>query len=388
MYKAINIQNGQDIIIVDPQWTTATDQLRALCQRNLVVCQGCNQPVNARTGAIRRWHFAHKHLFQCTYGHDSPTLLQARAILYEWLVTKFTKSGAKTTLEKRLEGDALPRPIDCWVETESGAIAYWIFDSSMKPQARDALKQVLETLNVQLHWVFTYNRLRASEESADKIVLSTTERDFLQTTRYDYEIDTRYAPGGSLHYLDSETETLSTFRNLKCVHPPHIFLGRREHHALSAVLVSSKGAFVHPGEHERFQQYQEEQRRYQEEQRQLAQQKRQQAEQEQLARRRRIQAEEQRLAQQRLEEHKLAQQKWLQAEQIRLAQPDRKTKEDQVHDAGIAISNTERYPSTRTHFREKEGTCELCGQITSDWYEYDNKTRLCRCYDCLRQGRR
>lgn len=38
----------------------------------------------------------------------------------------------------------------------------------------------------------------------------------------------------------------------------------------------------------------------------------------------------------------------------------------------------------------KEAECELCGQITRQWYVYDNKTGKCKCMDCYRrqQGRK
>ncbi len=29
--------------------------------------------------------------------------------------------------------------------------------------------------------------------------------------------------------------------------------------------------------------------------------------------------------------------------------------------------------------------CELCGQITSDWWSLDTSTWLCKCNDCLKR---
>ena len=36
-----------------------------------------------RAGEIKRWHFAHKHLQDCPLQHESPQILQARALLYQ-----------------------------------------------------------------------------------------------------------------------------------------------------------------------------------------------------------------------------------------------------------------------------------------------------------------
>ena len=113
MYKAINIQDGTDIVILDSRWKDAVDSLRSLDRQGVLLCQGCKQPLRLRAGEVRRWHFAHKHLANCSYGHESPELLNARAVLYEWLVTKF---GEKVTIEKKVDGGHFSRPVDCWVE--------------------------------------------------------------------------------------------------------------------------------------------------------------------------------------------------------------------------------------------------------------------------------
>lgn len=131
MFKALHLQTQEEFISIAAQWAQRMPQLRALAQEDLLVCQGCREPVLLRAGVVRRPHFAHKSLQNCSYGHASPRRLQARAILYARLVREF---GDAVTLEKQLEGASLPSPVDCWVERSSGTLAYWIIEGSIKSQ--------------------------------------------------------------------------------------------------------------------------------------------------------------------------------------------------------------------------------------------------------------
>ena len=106
MYKAVHGQEGREIVILDSHWAKGIESLRALDQQDLLVCQGCKQPVRVRAGDIRRRHFAHKQLLTCAYGRESPVLLTARAVLYDWLVTKF---GEKVTVEKKVDETSCSR---------------------------------------------------------------------------------------------------------------------------------------------------------------------------------------------------------------------------------------------------------------------------------------
>ncbi len=108
MYKAIDVRNGKDIIILAPQWKRAIGQLRVLDQRDILICQGCKQPVRVKAGDIKRWHFAHKHVLNCAYGQESPELLKARASLYEWAVSQF---GERVVIEKQIPENQLPRQL-------------------------------------------------------------------------------------------------------------------------------------------------------------------------------------------------------------------------------------------------------------------------------------
>jgi competence CoiA-like predicted nuclease len=237
MFKAINRQSDEAIIILDPKWKNQVDYLRSLDRRNTLICQGCKQPVRLRAGEIRCWHFAHKHLQNCPYGHASPILLKAREILYKWLVSKF---GDMVTVEKELGNDHFPRPVDCWIEGESGGVAYWIIESGMKPPKRENLKWGFEQAEVRVNWVFVADMLHEDEDDSNRVHLTTTEREFLQRSDYDEIVrDSRFSEG-SLHYLDPDNEVLTTFRGLRLIHKPQLYEGHREEHELSLVLAAPK----------------------------------------------------------------------------------------------------------------------------------------------------
>jgi hypothetical protein len=96
MYKALNLATQQDIIILSPAWTGRLPALRALDRQDLLVCPACRRPVRVRAGRTRRRHFAHKHLENCPYQSASPLLLEARAVLYEWLLAQFGRAERRS----------------------------------------------------------------------------------------------------------------------------------------------------------------------------------------------------------------------------------------------------------------------------------------------------
>lgn len=251
MFKATNSQSNEDVVILDPKWFGQITHLRKLDKKDILVCPGCQQPVRVKAGQKRRWHFAHKHLQDCPLSHEAPIVLEARAVLYGWLVSKFKENAV--TLEQKLENSLLQRPVDCWVETESNKIGYWIIASQIKPRQRDELKQVFEQEEIQINWVFLMDMLREERDGIGDVHLTTTEREFMHQSDYNDFID-RYGnlrTGSSLHYLDPSQKMLTTFRTLEIVHTPQLYGGRKQVHKLSEVLVYPKtGEFVHPGEYE------------------------------------------------------------------------------------------------------------------------------------------
>lgn len=249
MYKAIHNETGEEIIILHPRWRERIDALRELDQADQLVCQGCRQPLRVKAGRLRRPHFAHKHLQACTYGRESPELLNARAVLYEWLHRQF---GEQVTVEKPLDGADLPRPVDCWVDTPRGPFAYWIVEAGVKLDPRIAIKEAMARLEGKGHFVFLISMLNEEKKLFHSLLLSPTERAFLKTTPYDEAVAGLRGKGGSLHYLDPEQASLTTYRNLLMHHPPNWFAGRKKSAPLDEARASSlDGSILYPGEREK-----------------------------------------------------------------------------------------------------------------------------------------
>lgn len=351
MFKAINLLSGKDVVILDQ--AGALDELRSLDKQDLMVCQGCKQPVRVRAGEIRRWHFAHKHLIDCTYGHESTELLNARAVLYEWLVTKY---GEKVTIEKKLDDAHVHRPVDCWVECQAGEFAYWIIDGTLSAQKRWDLQSTFKRLGIKINWVFLAQKMKRDQDCSNRIHLTTTERELMQSSIYDETVSLGYGTEKSLHYLDADKRVLTTFRGLYPVHPPQLFEGHEESHELAAILISPKnGEFVHPSEQERLEQYR--------------------LEKTEMEKRRRQEKEEQEKRQKSL---------------LGMSRPSN------PRSVGVSSLGNASPPHTgqltsltggMVFNRRLEGTCVFCGVRTTDWWFFDEKTNTCKCRPCARQGR-
>lgn len=258
MYKAVSIQTGEEIIILSPQWRKKIAQLREMDHRDELVCQGCRQPLRVKAGEIKRAHFAHKHLKACSYGSESPEILNARAVLYEWLLREFSSHASggsalpSVTVEKVVAGAHLPRPIDCWVETESGPVAYWIVETGIKIQPREAILFALGQMGASVHFIMLNPMLNEKREEFDSLLLTPTERAFLKETEFDQSLAGASEPGKTLHYLDVNSAVLTTYRNLVLFHAPNWYKGVKKASRLLTVRASRvDGGFVHRGEADR-----------------------------------------------------------------------------------------------------------------------------------------
>ena len=255
MFKALDARNDTEIIILDLLLDKEKEELRELSRQDILICQGCRQSVRVRSGAVYRTHFAHKHKEHCEFVDESHELREARAVLYEWLVSKFGKENV--TIEKKIDGLDLYRPVDCWVEKDEKKFAYWIFDSTPRPAKREIVKGLLLLPGVQVNWVFISEILRRDNESPETdINLTTTEREFFKHSKYDKVGAKGHGTKGTLHYLDAKKRELITYRNLVLFHIPLGFKGRSLVSDLVKVLISPKtGEFVHIGEHEQLERY-------------------------------------------------------------------------------------------------------------------------------------
>lgn len=253
MYKAIQVKTGEEIIILSPAWRGRIEELRAMDHADLLVCQGCHQPLRVKAGEMKRPHFAHKHLKACSYGKESLEILNARAVLYDLLLKWFTPAFSQdVTLEKALDDLGLPRPVDCWVETAQGPVAYWIIESGIKLEPREVIQAGFARLGVKVHYIFLHTMLNEEKKAFHSLLLTPTERAFMQQTVFDEPLAGRGEVGATLHYLDAERQILTTYRGLLLFHRPNWFKGLKKTSSLDEVRVNRRdGDLIHPGETER-----------------------------------------------------------------------------------------------------------------------------------------
>lgn len=341
MFKAIHQPTGEEIIILDSQWVDLVSMLRLQSAEDLLVCQECRQPVRVRAGEVKRWHFAHKHKADCPYEGESPALLQARALLYGRLSTEF---GSQVTLEKRVEDADLPRAIDCWVEREKGSFAFWILDTNLSRARRERLLGAFSELDVRVHWVFVADLLQTSVNKPHELHLSPSQRKFLQSSSF----EPLYQPGTTLHFLNAQTQVLTTFRGLQLLHPPQVFCGHHLETPLSEVgIARGTGEFVHPGEKEKWLVYRDEQKQRQQQKR-----------------------EDDEARQQREREHQ-------QKEQEERAERARQRVEQRAGQKETLL---------RTRGEGRKRCCILCGQVTADWWFRGDSPQTCKCNECIQKG--
>jgi hypothetical protein len=372
MFKAIDRRSEEEIVILDDRWRERIEQLRAWAGQDALVCQGCRQPVNVKAGNIRRWHFAHKHLRSCPYAHASPALLQARAVLYQWLAGKF---GAEATVEKNLDSADVPRPVDCWVEHKGQRFAYWVLGAAMKRSRREALSAAFAWLKITVHWVFLSTLLQEGD-AAGLVHLTTTERDFCFRSVYDEPAGWSLFPG-TLHYLDAEQGMLTTYRGLHLFHEPQEHQGQKLCHPLAEMLVSPKtGEFVHPGEQERLEAH-----------------RREEAAQEKRRRESRAAGRAARRAPRRVRPVAQPPPAPLETRQPPVTAappplPQETWPPPVVREASPppmpAVEEVEPPPVSPLR---KPVPCMYCGKVTDDWWYLDNSRNVCKCRACLREGK-
>jgi hypothetical protein len=365
MFKASDVSDGSDVIILDHLEPIRFQALRRKARADQLRCPVCRQPVWVKSGTNRVSHFAHKHLADCPTQSESAELLQARAALYRWLRAKF---GDSVTVEHIIAGSNLQRHIDCWVERSSTSLAYWIFDAQMRPDERSMLRNRLEDAGAKPVFIFLASMMRRNERPRDVLNLTTTERQFVTRTAYDAPYtDWANDRAGSLHYIDAEAHSVTTFRAMCCIESPQQHAGTELKSALPDLLVKrTDGQFVHAGETDRLSEWRTQEK----------------ARQAEAERRMREAAD----AARRQEDARRANREaWERARRERLS-------------PGTAYGMSNSTPSPATEPRtpsplasplimseNKEGLCLLCGERTRDWYYYDGAGN-CKCNDCLRRS--
>lgn len=262
MFKSLDIQTKKHIIILDEEWNNSTIvKLREKSREKIIVCPVCQESVTVKAGAERkrRWHFAHKSLKACPLRNESPEILQARTLLYQWLKNKYPDS---VTVEKNFPEYHLPRPVDCYIETESKQkIAYWVIDRGIRK--RDLLVHAFNELGINVIWVFLSNMLKHSK-TPPLVNLTPTEREFASPSDYNsiYFSDKYPSRNAALNYLDIENNSVTTLRGLWCKHKPQEYDFQKSlNDSLDSLQIHPKtGEFVHNGEHEKLLQHLEQER--------------------------------------------------------------------------------------------------------------------------------
>lgn len=379
MFKALGL-DGASIIILDILDAAALEALRQKGRENWLLCPKCKQPVLVKAGAVKRRHFAHKDLSNCPLTDEPTELLVARETLYTWLKQKFKEHA---TIEHAIDGVDLPRGFDCWVTCGGKSFAYWIVVRAIKHcDERELIAEAARSANALLHVVFLNSMLQRNGTLRDLLSLTTTERDFIRKSEYDKVYSGyNHRREGSLHYLNSEPGTLTTFRAAGCIESPQRYRGHEVTTSLSELKVSpDTGEFVHPSEFER-----------------RAAQRKAAAEQAEAARKRK-QEEELRIVRERGEREK----RWAEeaARRARDAALEAEEEEDEKNDEEPDASKNE---TRRTPKRSpldwlsedtskysapkesREAACESCGVITpeAEWTVYTPAKGTCKCRSCM-----
>lgn len=215
MFVALKAKDRTRVTSIASEWDDAEDTLRESTAAGELVCPGCEQPLWLRTGTCRRRHFAHRSLADCPLEHQSPEVMEVKALMYRWLATKYP---GKVHLEIALGIAGRDRTLDLVVQAEAGTkFAFWVFDRQQRD--RDIMFSYRDLKGVSLHFIHTASTLKLKDP--DQLMLTASQRDFIATS----EFDSGLAPEGRghLHFCSAEDSTVSIYRGLYCVHKPNIY---------------------------------------------------------------------------------------------------------------------------------------------------------------------
>jgi len=327
MFKAIDIKEQKEIIIIDDQWNKESiEDLRSIGQNNQLICPECEQPVLVKAGEIKQWHFSHRNTSTCPLRNESEAVLKGRVILYRWLSKKYPD---KVSLEKSIPDIGLPRPLDCYIETDTGKrFAYWILESGFRSHGK--IKLLFLGQDIYLHMIFLSNMIRKGPDELPTLVLTPTERSFAYRSEYNqlYSV----SKNSALTYLDLTTQYLHTFRGLFLVHKPNVFTyKKRLTEQLDKMLISPKnGEFVYPGEYEKRQSI----------------------------------------------KHKIV--KASENDRVKKKKSHRRSSKKNKYYPDESISS-----DTHLDYLTNTYPCKQCGEQTSAWVKLDMSTKTCICRKCI-----
>lgn len=366
MYKAQIALTGEEIIILDPVWSgESIESLRQQGREGKLICHVCKQPVLVRAGEKRRWHFAHKDLTNCPLKNESPLVLQAKVLLYNWLKSKL---GPKVTIEKHFPGTDLLRPIDCYAELLNGQkIGYWILEKGIRN--RWAIQCALSSLGISTVWVPLVSILREDDIEQNSAHLTPTERDIAFSSNYS-QLYSDFDK--SLSYLDVERKEVLTIRGLRCIHSPqkYKFAFKLATDLDQMLFHPQTGELVHPCEHEGLQEL-----------------RREIEEQERIRAIKELESQEQERAHQK----KLAER-----QKDVLSRPFNQKRQGKRYDPKPSAAYTKvrkeenvssMHSAAYNHLNETY-PCQVCGEMTVNWTFLDLGSKTCICSrECLKRSR-
>ncbi len=350
MFRAQNKLNGDFLISIDPAWFSQRESLVDICLTDQVVCPYCKEPVRLRAGNYRRWYFAHKTLLNCPFTQESPTVLEARAALYEWLLTKIhNKPGWSVDIEIPTDDPSMKKRVDCLIKSPSGVFAYIIFDKGVKLETRLELQSQIRRKGWHLNVLFAMDFFKPANYP-NSVSLSTTERDFLTSTEFDLCDEISQERLSSLFYINGKTRQVKVIRRTSLLHPPQIFEGELFDEELQKVLIAPKtGELVLPGEYEKLQALKEARR---------AQEKRDKESRERI-----------------LQEHFAMMKKT-------------ETRSECAGSKALKQTVLEPPPEDNQQTQVALPVCLICHQPSSDWWYYDCITNTCKCQNCSERNKK
>jgi len=358
VFKALHLPTGQYVVSVDAGWTP--EQLQEWCRRDEIVCPGYGGPVNYRPRVTVRSHFAHRSLTDCRYADAEAFVLEGRLLLYSFFRRKTEgKSGWNVDLERQLPGGELA---DVWVKPPQGPpVAYKLFPRGRRSGIEELTRQA-ERAGARLFPILSMERRTWACDKLpggrpDLLVIPPVDRRLTVWRQWDqYHVYSLREPSRyeSVCYLDVQQSRLVLYRKL-CpggCHPNTYAFAEVLDASLEELLVWH-GELVFPAEFR-------------------------------------------------------AKEKWtrwerkaraLQELEVRRQAETRATMRIQTSPhpqpvsgvaAGVARSvgrksRTARIPPIRADLADPPATCEVCGRVTTDYW--DRTGDRCKCRACLIRSR-
>lgn len=231
MFVAHDKITTERVTSIDSGWNERVDELRQRARDGSLVCPGCEQMLWLRTGELRRRHFAHRQAAECPLDKESPEVMEVKAQLYEWLMSKYP---GKVALDVDLAIPGWKKPADLVVTVDSGLqLIYCVFDRQQRH--REALLKWSHARNVHfIHTESTHDR----ENQSKTLKLTASQRDCICRTGYDEPA--KWA-GGHLYFVEGPTSRLTIYRGLMCIHEPNVYSWRNERTGpLKTALIAPK----------------------------------------------------------------------------------------------------------------------------------------------------